>query len=72
MIALASPAATTMLAARNPAGAKGVLTAALQAMKNAGGGEASHSRAEELIAQADLELSEHWQILHGSSHARKP
>ena len=44
-------AATKMLAAKDPAGAKGVLTAALQAMKNAGGGEASHSRAEELIAQ---------------------
>lgn len=66
------PKGHPLLTAKDPAGAKGVLTAALQAMKNAGGGEASHSRAEELIAQAQLEMSEHWQILHGSSHAGKP
>lgn len=62
--------APAMLAAKDPAGAERVLTAALQAMKDAGGGEASHSRAEEIIAQAQQALRR--QLLHGSPHAGKP
>jgi hypothetical protein len=46
------------------------LGSALQAMKDAGGGEASHSRAEELIALAQHELRGNQ--LHGSPHAGKP
>ena len=62
--------APAMLAAKDPASAERVLAAALQAMKDAGGGEASHSRAEEIIAQAQQALRR--QLLHGSPHAGKP
>jgi hypothetical protein len=63
-------AAPSMMEAKDFAGVTKALGAALQAMKDAGGGEASHSRAEELIAQAQRELRE--QTPHGSLHAGKP
>jgi hypothetical protein len=58
------------MAAKDFAGVKKTLGAALQALKDAGGGEASHSKAEEFIEHAEHKLRE--QQLHGSFHARKP
>jgi hypothetical protein len=63
-------AAPRMMAAKDFAGVTKALGMALQAMKDAGGGFASHSKAEELPAQAQHELSE--LQLHGSPHAGKP
>jgi hypothetical protein len=63
-------AAPKQMAAKDFVGVKRALVAALQAMKDAGGGEASHSQAEKLIEHAEHKLRE--QQLHGSLHARKP
>ena len=63
-------AAPRMMAAKDFAGVTKTLGSALQAMKDAGGGEASHSRAEELIALAQHELRGNQ--LHGSPHAGEP
>jgi hypothetical protein len=70
MMEKALAAAPRMMAAKDFAGVTKTLGSALQAMKDAGGGEASHSKAEELIALALHELRE--QQLHGSPHAGKP